>query len=166
VAALLERIRVASDDLTIPSWACGSYRMLFNELQAAERDTFTHVHLENHVLAPRFAANISTFSLAEEATALEATPAWTASGHSAKTLVRRADARQVLIAFRPGGKLSEHRTEHSILVHVLRGRVQLRTPARAIELGEQQLVLLEAGIPHDLTALDRSWVLVTIHWPT
>ncbi len=83
VAALLERIRAAADDFTIPSWACGSYRMLFNELQAAERDTFTHVHLENHVLAPRFAENISTFSLAEEATALEATPAWTASGHSA-----------------------------------------------------------------------------------
>lgn len=54
VAALLERIRNASDDYTIPDWACGSYRSLFGELQALERDTFTHVHLENHVLKPRF----------------------------------------------------------------------------------------------------------------
>ncbi|MEO6775856.1 MAG: iron-sulfur cluster repair di-iron protein [Kofleriaceae bacterium] len=54
VATLLERIRDASEDFTIPDWACGSYRTLFGELQAVERDTFTHVHLENHVLKPRF----------------------------------------------------------------------------------------------------------------
>lgn len=72
----------------------------------------------------------------------------------------------MLIALRPGGLLREHRTEHSVLIHVLRGRVQLHTPVRVVELGEQQLVLLEPGIPHDLVALDRSWVLVTIHWHT
>jgi regulator of cell morphogenesis and NO signaling len=54
VAALLERIRNATDDFALPEWACGSYRTLFGELQALERDTFTHVHLENHVLKPRF----------------------------------------------------------------------------------------------------------------
>ncbi len=57
VAVLLERIRDATDDFTIPDWACGSYRTLFGELQAVERDTFTHVHLENHVLRPRFIAD-------------------------------------------------------------------------------------------------------------
>ncbi len=55
VAALLERARAASDDYTLPDWACGSYRTLFAELAQLERDVFTHVHLENHVLAPRFA---------------------------------------------------------------------------------------------------------------
>lgn len=54
VAALLERIRSATDDFAVPEWACSSYRTLFGELQALERDTFTHVHLENHVLKPRF----------------------------------------------------------------------------------------------------------------
>ncbi len=54
VAALLERIRAASDDLTLPSWACNSYRTLFAELGQLESDIFAHVHLENHVLAPRF----------------------------------------------------------------------------------------------------------------
>lgn len=170
VAALLDRIRAASDEFSIPAWACGSYQMLLRELQALERDTFTHVHLENHVLAPRFtearaaAPSISVFSLAEEAAALERTPAWRTSGHSAKTLVRRADARELLVALRAGAKLSEHRTEHSILVQVLRGRVQLHTPSRIVELAEQELVLLEAGIPHDLVAIDQSWVRVTIHW--
>ncbi len=54
VATLLGTIRDASDDFALPDWACGSYRALFGELQAIERDVFQHVHLENHVLAPRF----------------------------------------------------------------------------------------------------------------
>jgi len=47
-------IRVASDDFALPDWACNSYRTLFSELQQMESDVFTHVHLENHVLQPRF----------------------------------------------------------------------------------------------------------------
>lgn len=53
-AAILERIRDACEDFTLPEWACNSYRTLFRELEALETDTFTHVHLENHVLRPRF----------------------------------------------------------------------------------------------------------------
>lgn len=57
VAALLEQARLASADYTLPEWACRSYRTLFAELQQLERDVFTHVHLENHVLRPRYAAS-------------------------------------------------------------------------------------------------------------
>lgn len=55
VAALLERMREASDDYGLPDWACNSYRTLGAELAALETDVFAHVHLENHVLMPRFA---------------------------------------------------------------------------------------------------------------
>jgi regulator of cell morphogenesis and NO signaling len=55
VAALLERIRAAADDFTLPDWACNSYRTLSQELKQLESDTFAHVYLENHVLQPRFA---------------------------------------------------------------------------------------------------------------
>lgn len=56
VAALLEQIRAASLDFTVPDWGCASYRTLLSELEKLESDTFRHVHLENHVLLPRFAA--------------------------------------------------------------------------------------------------------------
>lgn len=56
VAKLLEQIRAASLDFTVPDWGCASYRTLFSELEKLESDTFRHVHLENHVLLPRFAA--------------------------------------------------------------------------------------------------------------
>lgn len=55
VAKLLERVRSASDEFALPEWACNSYRTLFSELERLEGDVFTHVHLENHVLRPRFA---------------------------------------------------------------------------------------------------------------
>ncbi len=169
VAALLERIRNASDDFTIPDWACSSYRTLFGELRALERDTFMHVHLENHVLKPRFetqapATSTTTFSLAREAAALRATPAWQDSGHSAKSLVRTADARVVLISMRAGAKISEHKTDHGVLVQVLDGRVQLQMPTERVALGAQEMLFLEAGEPHDVVAQEDSTVLVTISW--
>lgn len=55
VARLLEKVRSAADEFAPPGWACNSYRTLLSELAQVERDTFTHVHIENHVLAPRFA---------------------------------------------------------------------------------------------------------------
>jgi regulator of cell morphogenesis and NO signaling len=56
VGRLLERIRDAASDFSLPDWACNSYRTLFAELEALERDVFAHVHLENHVLMPRYAS--------------------------------------------------------------------------------------------------------------
>lgn len=55
VAGLLERIRAATEEFSLPPWACNSYRTLFSELAQLEGDVFAHVHLENHVLKPRFA---------------------------------------------------------------------------------------------------------------
>jgi regulator of cell morphogenesis and NO signaling len=58
VANLLDRIRAATDEFVLPTWACNSYRTLFSELEQLEADTFQHIHLENNVLEPRFAAPI------------------------------------------------------------------------------------------------------------
>ncbi len=55
VAKLLGEVRSATDDFAVPEWACRSYQALFSELQQLEKDVMTHVHLENHILKPRFA---------------------------------------------------------------------------------------------------------------
>lgn len=54
VGAMLATLRDAADDYVPPTWACTSYRTLMKELEALEADTLRHVHLENHVLLPRF----------------------------------------------------------------------------------------------------------------
>ena len=54
VGALLAELRGAAADYAPPAWACTSYRTLMSELATLERDTLEHVHLENHVLLPRY----------------------------------------------------------------------------------------------------------------
>lgn len=56
VGELLGRMRKATDQFQLPQAACNSYRTLFSELEQLEGDVLRHVHLENHVLMPRFAA--------------------------------------------------------------------------------------------------------------
>ncbi|MHB8417545.1 MAG: hemerythrin domain-containing protein [Myxococcales bacterium] len=56
VSGLLADIRKDSEDFLVPEWACTSYRALFGKLEELERDVMAHLHLENDVLAPRFAA--------------------------------------------------------------------------------------------------------------
>lgn len=55
VAELLERIAACSDEFLAPDWACASYRTLMLELAQLQSDVHVHVHLENHLLKPRFA---------------------------------------------------------------------------------------------------------------
>ena len=55
VGTLLARMRALSDEFTTPEWGCRSYRILMSELETLEGDVLRHVHLENHVLMPRFA---------------------------------------------------------------------------------------------------------------
>ncbi|WP_373046863.1 iron-sulfur cluster repair di-iron protein [Vulgatibacter sp.] len=54
VGSRLERLRQLTDDYEAPAWGCSSYRTLFAELGDLEGDVLRHVHLENHVLLPRF----------------------------------------------------------------------------------------------------------------
>jgi regulator of cell morphogenesis and NO signaling len=55
-AALLEQLRNAAHDYVLPEDACTSFTTLYRELETLEADVFEHVHLENHVLMPRFEA--------------------------------------------------------------------------------------------------------------
>ncbi len=58
VGGMLATVRALADDFASPEWACGSYRTLMRELSALEVDTLRHVHLETHVLMPRFSSAI------------------------------------------------------------------------------------------------------------
>ncbi len=55
VGRLLTRMRAAAEDYAVPDWGCNSYRVLYRELEGLETEVLRHVHLENHVLLPRFA---------------------------------------------------------------------------------------------------------------
>lgn len=54
VGRLLGELRARSDGFSVPAWGCNTYRVVMAELEALEADVLRHVHLENHVLMPRF----------------------------------------------------------------------------------------------------------------
>jgi len=54
VGKLIGHLREQTDDYATPEWGCRSYRLLMSELEDLETDLLRHVHLENHVLMPRF----------------------------------------------------------------------------------------------------------------
>ncbi len=56
VGELLAQIRTLTGGFATPEWGCNTYRVLMAELDSLEADILRHVHLETHVLAPRFAA--------------------------------------------------------------------------------------------------------------
>jgi len=50
---LMRRINELSSSFEPPSDACTTYRVLFQELEAFERDLHTHIHIENNILHPK-----------------------------------------------------------------------------------------------------------------
>lgn len=54
VGKLIGHLREQTDDYATPEWGCRSYRLVMSELEDLETDLLRHVHLENHVLMPRF----------------------------------------------------------------------------------------------------------------
>lgn len=55
VGELLASMRELTGGYEPSAGACRSYQTLFSSLAELESEIFRHVHLENHVLAPRFA---------------------------------------------------------------------------------------------------------------
>lgn len=49
----MRKIRGLSNDFTPPEDACTTYRLLFENLEAFEKDLHKHVHLENNILFPK-----------------------------------------------------------------------------------------------------------------
>lgn len=53
VGAVLVALRRLTNDYVVPEEACGSWRALWQGLEALEEDLHRHIHLENNVLFPR-----------------------------------------------------------------------------------------------------------------
>ncbi|MCX2828315.1 iron-sulfur cluster repair di-iron protein [Bacillus pseudomycoides] len=50
---IIKELRKVTNDFTPPVGACGTYRLVYQRLEALESDLFEHIHLENNVLFPR-----------------------------------------------------------------------------------------------------------------
>lgn len=105
------------------------------------------------------------FDLAAETEQLRQEDAWRSTSRNAKTLVKYADLRIVLIALKSGMRMEGHKADGSISIQGLTGRLRLHLPDQAVEVPAGGLLTLERALPHDVEALQDCSFLLTISWP-
>lgn len=110
----------------------------------------------------RFAGNAHAFDLALLLTKLRAEEHPSQNGHRQITILNRASAAHVLFAFEPGGKLERHQTDGEVAIHVLEGRLMVAAEGRDHDLRAGHVLMLGAGVPHDVRASESSAILLTV----
>lgn len=110
------------------------------------------------------ASPVLRFDLREELGKLRAEDTYVHGERNACTLVKEPDFRVVLVALKPGGRLEEHRAPGRLSIQTLEGGVRLGVLEHRVELAQGGMLALEAGIPHDVEAIEESALLLTIVW--
>jgi len=84
------------------------------------------------------------------------------SKRSAIELVKDGPLRVSLVGLDEGGKLEEKRSDGAFSIQCLFGRVSITVDGREHLLTTGDLLVVDSGVPHDLTASDPSVLLITI----
>ena len=113
---------------------------------------------------PGLTGPLLEFDLAAETDQLRQEEPWKSTSRNAKTLVKYPDLRIVLIAMKSGTRMEGHKTDESISIHVLKGKLRLHLSGQAVEVPAGCLLTLERALPHDVEALEDSSFLLTISW--
>lgn len=106
-----------------------------------------------------------TFDLTAIARELCSEEPYLREGQAARTLIRRPDLRILLIALQRGKTISEHHAGVTASVQTLSGHLRLHLPDRSADVREGQLLVLGAGLSHDVHADTDSTFLLTLGWP-
>lgn len=79
-----------------------------------------------------------------------------------RTLVKRKTGTVTLFAFDKGEGLSEHTAPFDALVFVVDGEAEVTVAGTASRVKEGEMVLLPAGEPHSLAAVERFKMVLTM----
>lgn len=79
-----------------------------------------------------------------------------------RTLIARPTGTITLFAFDAGQGLSEHSAPFDALVHVLSGKAQITVSGQPHAVDAGQIILLPAGEPHALQAIEPFKMVLTM----
>jgi quercetin dioxygenase-like cupin family protein len=83
-----------------------------------------------------------------------------------RVLFTSPECRGVVIDLRAGRELGEHHVRERVVVHVVKGRVQVRCAHETAECGAGTLVVFEPGERHSVNAIeDARLLLLLAPWP-
>ncbi len=93
---------------------------------------------------------------------LQQEPTWASNDRNAVTLFKNKALGVVLTALHAGANLKTHVAPGVISVQVLKGRLAFGSAGGSVELDVGQVLVLQAGIPHSVTALEEAAFLLTV----
>lgn len=110
---------------------------------------------------------METFRLDEVIAWLRNEEEYTQKGHNALTLVKNPVLRSVVICLQKDAKLADHHAPGPITVSVVQGKVRFvlepdKENNQSVELGPNELLVLEETRQHEVIALEESAILLTI----
>lgn len=79
-----------------------------------------------------------------------------------KTIINRPGGTVTLFAFDHGQGLSEHTAPYDAMVYVLEGKVEIRIAGQVSILNQGQYIVMPAGDPHALMALEPFKMLLVM----
>lgn len=89
-------------------------------------------------------------------------PSWQDSGRNAITLFKTDGMSLVMTALHQGTKMEENILDNRLCIHVLDGHVNVKTSIHSHDLAQGQVLVLHEGIPHSISALSDSTLLLTV----
>lgn len=104
---------------------------------------------------------VAHFDLEREIERLRSEEAWRDSGHNGKTLAKHPHLRVVLCVLKADRRVPAHGLPGAGSIQLLTGRALIHCGRRTMDLVPGQIVLLEAGVATDVTAVSDCGFLVT-----
>jgi len=110
----------------------------------------------------RLAGPVVALNLPDLARALHAEPHPSIQGHRQAGLAHRGSMRVILFAFEPGARLPEHRAPGHVMIHCLRGALEVEASGGVQRLAQGDAVLVDPDVPHSVLAAAESDMLLTV----
>jgi len=84
------------------------------------------------------------------------------AGITSRTLVESPTTTVTIFAFDTGQALSEHSAPFNALVQVFKGELEITIGGKPNTVGEGQMLIMPADIPHALRAVKKSIMILTM----
>ena len=110
----------------------------------------------------RLAGPVVPLDLPNLARALQTEPHPSKDGHRQVGLFHRGHLRLLLFTFDAGGRLPEHRAPGQVVIHCLRGGLDVAAGDAHHQLGPGEALVLDPAVPHAVEAVAESDMLLTV----
>ncbi|MBC7784053.1 MAG: cupin domain-containing protein [Burkholderiales bacterium] len=112
--------------------------------------------------AERFEGTEHVYDLAGAIEQLRREPRTAHGGHRQVTLFKHATSTLSVFYFDPAGGLPEHKANGFVTIHVLSGRMSVKTPEHDHDLTAGKLVVLAPNVRHSLSAVEACEMLLIV----